>query len=72
MAFTQAPLPYAENALEPYIDAQTMNIHYSKHHAAYVSNLNNAIAGTEAENLSIEEICKNISKYKNKKEDLFS
>jgi len=72
MAFTQAPLLYAENALEPYIDAQTMNIHYSKHHAAYVSNLNNAIAGTEAENLSIEEICKNISKYKNKKEDLFS
>ena len=63
MAFTQAPLPYAENALEPYIDAQTMNIHYGKHHAAYVSNLNNAIAGTEAENLSIEEICRNISKY---------
>jgi len=41
-----------------------MNIHYGKHHAAYVSNLNNAIAGTEAENLSIEEIFKNISKYK--------
>jgi Fe-Mn family superoxide dismutase len=64
MAFTQAPLPYAENALEPHFDAQTMNIHYSKHHTAYVSNLNNATDGTEAENLSIEEIFKNISKYK--------
>jgi len=63
MAFTQAPLPYAENALEPHIDAQTMNIHYGKHHAAYVTNLNNAVAGTDAENLSIEDICKNISKY---------
>ncbi|WP_448530442.1 superoxide dismutase [Raineya sp.] len=63
MAFTQAPLPYAENALEPHIDAQTMNIHYGKHHAAYVTNLNNAIAGTDAENMSIEDLCKNISKY---------
>lgn len=63
MAFSQAPLPYAENALEPHFDAQTMNIHYNKHHAAYVTNLNNALAGTDAENLSIEEICKNISKY---------
>ncbi|MCU0437047.1 MAG: superoxide dismutase [Raineya sp.] len=63
MAFTQAPLTYAENALEPHIDAQTMNIHYSKHHVAYITNLNNAVAGTDAENLSIEEICKNISKY---------
>jgi len=63
MAFTQAPLSYAENALEPHIDAQTMNIHYGKHHVAYITNLNNAVAGTDAENLSIEEICKNISKY---------
>jgi Fe-Mn family superoxide dismutase len=63
MAFTQAPLPYAENALEPHFDAQTMNIHFSKHHVAYITNLNNAVAGTEAENLSIEDICRNISKY---------
>ncbi|MDX1902656.1 MAG: superoxide dismutase [Thermonemataceae bacterium] len=63
MAFTQNPLPYAENALEPHIDAQTMNIHFSKHHVAYITNLNNAVAGTDAENMSIEELCKNISKY---------
>jgi Fe-Mn family superoxide dismutase len=65
MAFTQEALPYAENALEPYIDAQTMNIHYGKHHAAYVTNLNKALEGSDAEklNVSIEDICKNISKY---------
>ena len=63
MAFTLAPLPYAFNALEPHIDARTMEIHHGKHHQAYVTNLNNAIAGTDADNLSIEEICKNISKY---------
>jgi superoxide dismutase, Fe-Mn family len=63
MAFTLPALPYAFNALEPHIDARTMEIHHGKHHQAYVTNLNNAIAGTEAEKLSIEEICKNISKY---------
>ena len=65
MAFTQEALPYAENALEPHIDAQTMNIHYGKHHAAYVANLNKALEGSDAEklNVSIEDICKNISKY---------
>ncbi len=65
MAFTQEALPYAENALEPYIDAQTMNIHYGKHHAAYVANLNKALEGSDAEklNVSLEDICKNISKY---------
>lgn len=65
MAFTQEALPYAENALEPHIDAQTMNIHYGKHHAAYVTNLNKALEGSDAEklNISIEDICKNISKY---------
>lgn len=63
MAFELPALPYAHNALEPHIDARTMEIHHSKHHQAYVTNLNNAIAGTDAEKLSIEEICKNISKY---------
>jgi Fe-Mn family superoxide dismutase len=63
MAFELPKLSYAFNALEPHIDARTMEIHHSKHHQAYVTNLNNAIAGTDAEKLSIEEICKNISKY---------
>jgi superoxide dismutase, Fe-Mn family len=56
MAFTLAPLPYAFDALEPHIDARTMEIHHDKHHAAYTNNLNAAIAGTDLENLSIEEI----------------
>ena len=63
MAFELPKLPYAYNALEPHIDARTMEIHHSKHHNAYVTNLNNAIAGKPEEKLSIEEICKNISKY---------
>src|ERR1041384_8277953 len=63
MAFTLPALPYAPNALEPHIDAMTMEIHHGKHHQAYVTNLNNAIAGTDAEKMSIEDICKNISKY---------
>lgn len=56
MAFELPKLQYAYNALEPYIDAKTMEIHHSKHHQAYTTNLNNAIAGTELENLSIEEV----------------
>ncbi len=63
MAFTLPALPYAFNALEPHIDARTMEIHHGKHHQAYVTNLNNALAGTDAEKMTIEEICKNISKY---------
>lgn len=63
MAFQLPNLPYASNALEPHIDARTMEIHHGKHHQAYVTNLNNAIAGTDAEKMSIEDICKNISKY---------
>jgi len=62
MAFQLQPLPYAFNALEPHIDAKTMEIHHDKHHAAYTNNLNNAIAGTEWENKSIEEILANVSK----------
>lgn len=62
MTFQLQPLPYAFNALEPHIDAKTMEIHHDKHHAAYTNNLNNAIAGTEWENKSIEEILANVSK----------
>jgi Fe-Mn family superoxide dismutase len=63
MAFELPKLTYAFNALEPHIDARTMEIHHDKHHQAYVTNLNNAIAGTDAEKMSIEDICRNISKY---------
>ncbi|MDX2191603.1 MAG: superoxide dismutase [Bacteroidota bacterium] len=63
MAFTLPSLPYAVDALEPHIDKMTMEIHHGRHHNAYVTNLNNAVAGKPEENLSIEDICKNISKY---------
>lgn len=59
--FTQKALPYAYNALEPFVDAQTMEIHYSKHHAAYVKNLNAALVGTAAEKLSLNEIFAKVS-----------
>jgi superoxide dismutase, Fe-Mn family len=58
MAFTLPALPYAFDALEPYIDTLTMQIHHGKHHQAYVTNLNNAIAGTPNENKSLEELVK--------------
>jgi Fe-Mn family superoxide dismutase len=61
MAFELPTLAYAYSALEPHIDARTMEIHHSKHHQAYTTNLNNAIAGTDLENASIEEILKNCS-----------
>ncbi|MBX5438208.1 MAG: superoxide dismutase [Thermoflavifilum sp.] len=63
MAFTLPSLPYAFDALEPHIDKTTMEIHHGKHHGGYVTNLNNAIAGTDAENKTIEEILKQVSKY---------
>lgn len=63
MSFELPKLNYAFNALEPHIDARTMEIHHGKHHQAYVTNLNNASAGTEMENMNIIDICKNISKY---------
>jgi Fe-Mn family superoxide dismutase len=63
MAFVLPALAYASDALEPHIDKATMEIHHGKHHQAYVDNLNKALAGTPAENLGLEEIVKNISKY---------
>jgi len=63
MAFTLPKLPYDYKALEPYIDAQTMEIHHSKHHQAYVTNLNNAIAGKPEDGMSLEDIMKNASKH---------
>lgn len=61
MAFELPNLPYAHNALEPHIDAKTMEIHHGKHHAAYVSKVNAAIEGTDMEGKSIEELCKHHS-----------
>jgi superoxide dismutase, Fe-Mn family len=56
MAFTLPALPYAPAALEPHIDAMTMQIHHDKHHQAYVDNLNKAVAGTPNENKSLEQL----------------
>lgn len=56
MAFKLPDLPYAYDALEPHIDARTMEIHHTKHHNGYTNNLNNAIAGTEMDSMSIEAI----------------
>jgi superoxide dismutase, Fe-Mn family len=56
-------LPYAYDALEPHFDARTMEIHHSKHHQAYVTNLNNAIKDTEMAKMTLEEIFKNMSKH---------
>lgn len=63
MAHTLPALPYAFDALEPHIDAATMEIHHDRHHKAYVDNLNKAIEGTEAADLSLEDLMANISKY---------
>lgn len=60
MAFELPQLPYAYDALEPHIDARTMEIHHTKHHNAYTTNLNNAISGTELEGKSIEDILSNL------------
>lgn len=60
MAFTLPELPYPVQALEPYIDQRTMEIHHGKHHAAYTNNLNAAIQGSPMESLSIEDLLKNL------------
>jgi len=60
MSFQLPKLPYVYDALEPHIDARTMEIHHTKHHAGYTNNLNNAIAGTDLDNKTIEEILNNL------------
>jgi Fe-Mn family superoxide dismutase len=60
MAFELPQLPYAYDALEPHIDARTMEIHHTKHHNAYITNVNAAIAGTDLEGKSIEDILANL------------
>jgi Fe-Mn family superoxide dismutase len=63
MSFVLNPLPYAFDALEPHIDAKTMEIHHDKHHAAYVNNLNAALANSPQKDTTIEEILSNISNH---------
>jgi Fe-Mn family superoxide dismutase len=62
MAYELPPLPYAFDALEPNIDAQTMEIHHDRHHNAYVTNLNAAVEGTELGSLSIDELVKSLDR----------
>ena len=62
MAYTLPALPYGYNALEPHIDARTMEIHHTKHHQAYINNVNTAIAGTELEKLDVEKLIADLSK----------
>jgi Fe-Mn family superoxide dismutase len=62
MAFTLPDLPYAPDALEPHIDAQTMQIHHGKHHQAYVTNANKALEGTEWASKPVEEVIRNLDK----------
>ena len=61
MAFTLPALPYAYDALEPHIDARTMEIHHTKHHQAYINNANNALTGTGLESKTAEEIISNLA-----------
>lgn len=61
MSFELPKLNYSYEALEPHIDARTMEIHYTKHHAAYTNNLNNAIQGTDLEGKSVEDILSSVS-----------
>src|SRR4029077_7225777 len=62
MAYTLPPLPYAYNALEPHIDARTMEIHHTKHHQAYINKVNTAMAGTELEKLPVEKLIADLGK----------
>ncbi|MEX0677331.1 MAG: superoxide dismutase [Pirellulales bacterium] len=66
MPYQLPPLPYPNNALEPNIDARTMEIHHDKHHAAYINNVNKAIEGTEWDNRPIEDLVRNIEKVPEK------
>ncbi len=66
MPYQLPPLPYPNNALEPHIDARTMEIHHDKHHQAYVTNVNKALEGTEWDNLPIEELCRKIDQVPEK------
>ncbi|HAC69781.1 MAG TPA: superoxide dismutase [Mn], partial [Pseudomonas sp.] len=62
MPHTLPQLPYAYDALEPHVDAQTMEIHHTKHHQTYINNLNAALEGTEFANLSAEEVVRQLDK----------
>jgi len=62
MAYTLPPLPYPNDALEPYIDAKTMEIHHDKHHGAYVTNLNKALEGNDLANLPVETLIMQLDK----------
>jgi superoxide dismutase, Fe-Mn family len=63
MAYTLPPLPYAEDALEPHIDARTMNIHHTKHHQTYITNVNTALAGlADLEALGVDKLCQSLEK----------
>ena len=66
MAYTLPELPYAKDALEPHIDAKTMEIHHGKHHNAYVTNVNAALEGAGVAEQSIEDLCRNIDKVPEK------
>jgi len=61
--FVLPPLPYGYDALEPFIDKQTMELHHTKHHQAYVDKLNKALTDGKVSGVSLEDICKNVSKY---------
>ena len=61
MAYTLPALPYEYNALEPHVDARTMEIHHTKHHQAYINNVNTAIAGTDLEKKTVEDLISNLS-----------
>jgi Fe-Mn family superoxide dismutase len=67
MAFELPPLPYAYNALEPWIDEETMHLHHDKHHAAYVNNLNAAVAGTQFENMPLDQLVRNLNQVPQEK-----
>src|SRR5579885_2662810 len=62
MAYELPPLPYDYDALEPTIDARTMQIHHGKHHQAYVDNLNKAVEGTELDGMPIEELVQSLDR----------